>query len=226
MPSLAYRRWVAPSNRGPRPPAGLATGIDCTNRRFTHLVSAKRVPNWDLSLRGLHFSPVLEEDVGGGQMIRRVEIPAVDKRLEESTALPETDDAAGGVASDESVRGFRRVCYFGGAGFFFSLGLFGAILPGLPATPFLLLTSYCLLRCSPGLNARLLQSRFFGPILTDWQVHGGVRPHVKAKAVIVVIAAVAASILLTESTPGISVTIALVALIGILVIWRLPAARD
>ena len=67
------------------------------------------------------------------------------------------------------VHGVRKAAYLGLAAFFFGLGATGAILPGLPTTPFLLLTSYFLLRASPKLNERLLNSRMFGSILTDWQ---------------------------------------------------------
>jgi uncharacterized membrane protein YbaN (DUF454 family) len=54
----------------------------------------------------------------------------------------------------------------------FLLACVGIVIPGPPTTPFLLLTSYFLVRSFPQLNSRLLKSRFFGPILTDWQVLG------------------------------------------------------
>lgn len=124
------------------------------------------------------------------------------------------------------AKGWRKVAYLSLAGVFFCLGVAGAVLPGLPATPFLLLTSYFLIRSSPRLNRKLLQSRFFGPILIDWQVRGGVRLHVKAQAIVVVVLTVAFSIYLC----GYSVvpTAAIIALtaVGIVVIYRLPVASE
>ena len=86
-----------------------------------------------------------------------------------------------------------------GAAAFFAVGVLGVFLPVLPATPFLLLTSYFLVRSSPRLNAALLRSRFFGPILKDWQVHGGVRRDVKIQAIVIVVIAVAASITVADT---------------------------
>ena len=111
-------------------------------------------------------------------------------------------------------------------GLFLILGVLGIVLPGLPTTPFLLLTSYFLVRSSPGLNARLLRSRLFGPILIDWQVHGGIRPHVRLKAIGTVLLAVALTLFLTQSSSAISLGILVAASIGMLVILRLPTARN
>jgi len=108
------------------------------------------------------------------------------------------------------------------AGLFFVLGALGAVLPVLPTTPFLLLTSYFLGRSSPRLNQRLLTSRFFGPILRDWQQLGGVRPDVKVKAIMIVLLAVSLSLWLTDLSSTLRWLVATFALIGIGVILRLP----
>jgi uncharacterized protein len=108
------------------------------------------------------------------------------------------------------------------AGFFFVLAVLGAILPGLPTTPFLLLTSYFLVRTSPRLNDALLRSRFFGPILHDWQRHRGVRPHVKVQAVLLVAAMLALTLFFSTLSSTLKGLVLVLALIGILVILRLP----
>lgn len=122
------------------------------------------------------------------------------------------------------IQGAKRIVYFVLAGVFFVLGVAGALLPILPATPFLLLTSYFLVRISPRLNARLLRSRFFGPILTDWQVNGGVRPDVKAKAIVIVLMAVAGTVYLTGASWIPTLVVSALAGVGILVILSLPRA--
>ena len=76
------------------------------------------------------------------------------------------------MTTTQSVTGLRRMLYLLLAGGFFVLAMAGVILPGLPTTPFLLLTSYFLVRSYPRLNERLIKSKLFGPILVDWHVKG------------------------------------------------------
>ena len=129
------------------------------------------------------------------------------------------------VRWNRGVLGLGRVLLLFVAGVCFLLGILGVLLPGLPATPFLLLTSYFLIRSSPRLNAALLRSRFFGPILRDWQIHGGVRKDVKVKAVVMVaLSVVATSILLRFSLLSIAGVFTFAA-IGIVVILRLPSPK-
>ena len=123
------------------------------------------------------------------------------------------------------MTGPKRIVFMTLAGLFFVLGALGAVLPVLPTTPFLLLTSYFLARTSPRLNRWLLASRFFGPILRDWQQLGGVRPDVKVKAIIIVLLAVSLSLRLTDLSSTLRWTVATAALIGIAVILRLPVAE-
>ncbi len=110
------------------------------------------------------------------------------------------------------------------AGVSFVLASAGLLIPGLPTTPFLLLASFFLVRSSPRLNSRLLRSRFFGPILIDWQVHGGIRGDVKVKAVTGVIIAVLLTIYLSAAAWQ-SVVAGVLASVGIAVIVCVPVAK-
>jgi len=123
------------------------------------------------------------------------------------------------------VRGVKRLLYLAGAGLCFSLGLLGALLPGLPATPFLLLTSFFLLRTSPRWNAALLRSRLFGPILRDWQENGGIRRHVKLKAIVFVVVAVGMTIVLSSLSLWPKISVGLLACVGVGVIAKLPTTE-
>ena len=123
------------------------------------------------------------------------------------------------------VTGWKKAAFAMAAGFFFLLGMLGVILPALPTTPFLLLTSYFLVRCSPKLNAALLRSRFIGPVLTDWQEKRGVRPDIKVKAIAGVVIAIAASIYFAGNSILVVTAILLLAAIGIYVIVRLPVIK-
>jgi uncharacterized protein len=141
---------------------------------------------------------------------------------EPATANSSVSPDASPVKELETVRGFRRWLYLALASWFFFLALLGAILPGLPTTPFLLLTSYFLVRTSPRLNAALLRSRFFGPILRDWQQHRGIRPHVKVQALLVVVITLGLTLYFSGLTWPLKGVILGLALIGVLVILRLP----
>ena len=79
--------------------------------------------------------------------------------------------------------GLRRLYYLAMAGGSFVLTLVGLVVPGIPTAPFLLATSYYLVRSSPRLNRLLSRSWFFGPILTDLSKRGGLRPINKIKLI-------------------------------------------
>jgi len=55
----------------------------------------------------------------------------------------------------------------------------GVLLPGLPATPFLLLASYSFARSSKRMHDWLINNKVFGPILSDFLDRKGIRLHIK-----------------------------------------------
>lgn len=128
-------------------------------------------------------------------------------------------------AAESVARGWRRILFLGVALLFFLLGAAGAILPGLPATPFLVVTAYFLVRSSPRLHEALLRSRVFGPILVDWHVHGGVRTDIRVKSIVAVTITVALTIALSGYALWPSAAVILLAVVGITVILRLPTAH-
>lgn len=115
-----------------------------------------------------------------------------------------------------------RIVFLGAAGCFFILGAIGVVVPGLPTTPFLLLTSYCLMRSSPKLNDRLLRSRFFGPLILDWRTHGGIRRRVKVTSILLVTVAVGCSVIFVIDSRALDAIVLLGGTVGILVIVSLP----
>lgn len=122
--------------------------------------------------------------------------------------------------------GLRGVVYMALGCFFVGLGALGAVLPVLPATPFLLLATYFFARSSPRLYRWLLRSPLFGPFLRDWHQHHGVRPRVKVTAVVLLLAVAAASIIWGNlSWPMLVLLLAAVA-VGLWVVLHLPTIRD
>ena len=120
----------------------------------------------------------------------------------------------------------RSLLYVTGGWACLGLALLGVLLPVLPATPFVLLASWCFYRGSPRIHAWLHRSRTFGPMLDDWHRYRGIRRTVKHRAVVMVAATVAVS-LFYASLPGWMryVVIALVAT-GLYVIWTVPTLPD
>lgn len=121
-----------------------------------------------------------------------------------------------------TVTGIKKVVYLFLAALFFVLGALGIALPVLPTTPFLLLTSYFLIRTSPRLNQALLRSPILGQVLKEWQQDGGVRLSVKIQAITIVIAIISATLIFSPLSMALKIVLVALACIGILVIIRLP----
>ena len=93
------------------------------------------------------------------------------------------------------ARGWKRVLYVFLGLVFVGLGYLGVILPGVPATPFLMVASFFFMRSSPRLHRWLHKSPIFGRLLHDWHHHRGIRKPVKIFAVCMVVTAVTCSII-------------------------------
>lgn len=90
--------------------------------------------------------------------------------------------------------GLRRRLYLAAGLGCVGLAYLGVLLPGLPATPWVLLAGWCFDRSSPRLRRWLRRSPVFGRLLRDWEEHRGIRRPVKVLAVAGVVAAVTISI--------------------------------
>ncbi|WP_174234459.1 YbaN family protein [Sulfitobacter sp. SK012] len=62
------------------------------------------------------------------------------------------------------------------------IGAFGAVLPLLPTTPFVLLAAFAFARGSPRLRFWLVEHRVFGSIIADWESHGAIARRYKVLA--------------------------------------------
>lgn len=113
--------------------------------------------------------------------------------------------------------------YYSLAGLFFGLGFIGAFLPVLPTTPFLLLSSFFLIRVSPKLHRKLMSLRWVGPVLQHWHQHRCVTRRVKLRAAFCVIAVVGISLALTQPAWWLAASVCAAASIGLGVIWGLPS---
>ena len=120
----------------------------------------------------------------------------------------------------------RGYLYVAGGWACVGLALVGAVLPLVPTTPFLLLASWCFYRGSPRIHAWLHRSRLFGPTLDDWHHYRALRGGVKRRAIAMVAAVVAASLLLNALPWWLRwAALGLVA-VGLWTIWSLPTIPD
>ena len=110
--------------------------------------------------------------------------------------------------------------------FFFVLGMIGVVLPGLPTTPFLLLMGFFLVRVSPRMHAWILTWPLVGKPLTEWDERGGVRIGVKILAYAMVGVLVLFTLLFRDLNLYFKLAITLAAIIGLIVVYRLPTIRD
>lgn len=62
---------------------------------------------------------------------------------------------------------------------FLILGVLGIFLPLLPTTPFLLLTAACYARSSEKLLKKLLDNRYIGKYIIEYQKNKGIRKSIK-----------------------------------------------
>ncbi|MCK6447715.1 MAG: YbaN family protein [Planctomycetes bacterium] len=119
-----------------------------------------------------------------------------------------------------------RPIYLGLAGVFFVLAIVGVFLPVLPATPFVLLTSACLVRSSPKLHGKLRASKLFGPTLRDWEEHRAVRREIKWVAAVTMLVAVGATLAFADHSVPVRIATVVLAAIGLFVILRLKTIES
>ncbi|MET0807856.1 MAG: YbaN family protein [Pseudoxanthomonas sp.] len=81
-------------------------------------------------------------------------------------------------------------------------GIVGIFVPGLPTTVFILIAAYAASRGSERLHAYLLRHPRFGPVISDWQIHGAVSRRGKWAATLTMLAcaAVLLAIMLSVGT--------------------------
>jgi uncharacterized membrane protein YbaN (DUF454 family) len=132
------------------------------------------------------------------------------------TEIPH-DDSLPQVAS-----GPARLLYLAlGAGALVMTGV-GLIVPGIPTVPFLLLSSYGFARSSPRINRWLRETRFFGPILIEWEQHGGLSRSSKHKLIGMTCVVILIAVVLAPLTPLGLVLILLMASLSVYGLTRLP----
>jgi uncharacterized protein len=131
------------------------------------------------------------------------------------------------VAVPAVATGLRRFAYVVAGLVCVGLAYLGAILPGLPTTPWVLLASYCFSKSSPRLERWLKRSPIFGKLLRDWDEHRGIRRPVKVFAVCLIVTVVTLSIVLGDLPVWLKWVIGGLATIGVCtVVFVVPTIRE
>jgi hypothetical protein len=115
-----------------------------------------------------------------------------------------------GRFGEETLKLFYNI--IGTVSLFF--GFIGVLLPIIPTTPFVLLSAACYYKGSERLHGWLSRNEMFGPMIRDYEEHGGMKRATKMKALTIMWAAVLSSALLILETLTMRALILLVAVIG------------
>jgi uncharacterized protein len=97
------------------------------------------------------------------------------------------------------------------------LGILGIFVPGLPTTPFLLLTAGLYARGNDRMYRWLLNNSFFGSYITQWQKTRGLTLRTKIKSVVLMCLMVSVSVIFMIDSTVVRIIVILSGLTGILV---------
>ncbi|MDO8906198.1 YbaN family protein [Hydrogenophaga sp.] len=103
-----------------------------------------------------------------------------------------------------------------------ALGLIGVVLPGLPTTPFILLSAACYARASPRLYHWLTHHRFLGPMVRDWEQHHNLTRRTKTVAQVSMVLMVSLSAWGLRERPLLLAVVLVAAAVGVWVVARIP----
>jgi len=107
-----------------------------------------------------------------------------------------------------------RAVYFLLGWSFFGLGAVGAVVPGLPTTPFMLLALWAFSKSSRRFHDWLYAHRLFGPPLHQWRDHRVIPVKAKFLAIVTMIASFTYLAFFTGMNTLLKVIVALVMLSG------------
>lgn len=106
-----------------------------------------------------------------------------------------------------------------------ALGIVGIALPGLPTTPFILLAAACYAKASPRLHQWLLNHRWFGPMLRDWESERSLTRRTKTIAVLSMLVMLGFSIWTFNGRPALQGLLLVTGAIGAFVVLRIPTRK-
>ncbi len=109
--------------------------------------------------------------------------------------------------------------------FYVALGIIGVVLPILPTTPFLILALACFASSSPCFHQMLLNNRWFGKALQQWEESRTITHTTKFKAMLLIVVTFALSIAVLHKNLQLQLTLLLLGSILLAFMWRLKEVR-
>jgi len=104
---------------------------------------------------------------------------------------------------------------------FVLLGLIGVLLPVLPTTPFMIVAAALFAKSSPRFHQMLLNNRWFGDILRDWEERHVVSRKIKIRATALIALTFSISIAMLYQHHGLQLMLISIAFILLFFLWRL-----
>ncbi|MBT4145392.1 MAG: YbaN family protein [Gammaproteobacteria bacterium] len=106
-----------------------------------------------------------------------------------------------------------------------ALGIIGAVLPILPTIPFLLLALACFANSSPRFHQMLLNNRWFGAALQQWETNRSITRRSKIKAMLMIVLTFAVSIGILQGRLQLQLGLLALGCILLVFMWRLKEAN-
>ncbi|MCK6395769.1 YbaN family protein [Zoogloea sp.] len=138
---------------------------------------------------------------------------------------PEDSPATAEIPASPGLSTLQRVLLTAAGLIALFLGLLGIILPGLPTTPFVLLSAACLARSSPRLHNKLISNRHLGPLVRDWEANRSLPLKVKWISTTLMGGMVILSAWQFSGRPLLQILVLALGVIGAIVVWRIPTRR-
>ena len=106
---------------------------------------------------------------------------------------------------------------------FVALGVAGIFLPVLPTTPFLLLAAACYARASHRFYNWLLNNRWLGPTILEWQRYRSIRYRTKLVAIGMMAVSLTSSIVFFVKDGRLQIALALLGIALAVYMYRIPS---
>jgi hypothetical protein len=128
------------------------------------------------------------------------------------------------TARQHRSRLVRGLLWLGGS-VSLALGLLGVVLPGLPTTPFVLLAAACYAKASPRLHRWMLNHRWMGPMLRDWERDRSLSRRSKTVAVLSMAVMISFSLWGFRGNVAAQLVLLATAAVGAWVVLRIPTRK-
>lgn len=106
------------------------------------------------------------------------------------------------------------------------LGIIGIVVPGLPTTPFLLLTAGLYARSSDKLYNKLISNKILGSYILKYRENKAISLRVKVYSIAIMWVMISLSAFVFISSVTVRIVLFVVGAIGTFVMLRIPTIRD